>query len=217
MLPFICQIGQGALAAFAADIADAVCGRRAEPILHPGVTGRLGAGASLSAPPFTAQQVSLHKAGAAVLNDQELCSPSFSAGLCRVWTVSWPPQAWGAAGWASRCRQCPPPPPPPHGYLQRALAMGALRAQLQSHSRPTSTRQTQWRRKRRNAAEPAAALPLKAVTCSSTGNRQRFGLCPSVGGSRYTPATRHASSSSRRETTSTQTRDVQGSRVFPVE
>lgn len=76
-LPFIWQIRPGALAAFAADHADAVCSRRAEAILHPHVTGRLGAGASLSAPPIPSRQALLHEAAATVLNKLELCSSPF--------------------------------------------------------------------------------------------------------------------------------------------
>lgn len=187
MLPFIWQIRQGVLAVFEADDADAVCGCRADPILHPSVTGHLGAGASLSAPPFPSRQALLCKAAATVFNKLELCSSPFwhlsaRLGQCPVHRRHRePPGRLPGAGGAHHHRTC----------ICRALAMQALHAQLQGHSRPTkqelllltSTRQTQWRR--RKAAELAMALPLKAVTCSFTGR-----LCPSVGGSWYAPATR---------------------------
>lgn len=216
MLPFICQIRQGALAAFAADGADAVCGRRAEPILHPGVTGRLGAGASLSAPPFTARQASLRKAAAVVLNDQELCSPRFSAGLCRVWTVSWPPQAWGAAGWASRCRQCPPPPPPPHGYLQ-STCNGSPACPAPGPQQTHINEADSVEEEEEECLRAGSGLALESRYLLFHWQPPKVWALPVSRRGPVHPATRHASSSSRREMSSTQTRDVQGSRVFPVE
>lgn len=166
-LPFIWQIRPGALAAFAADHADAVCSRR----------GRLGAGASLSAPPIPSRQALLHEAAATVLNKLELCSSPFQqlsagSGQCpshrrRTELLGGLPGVGGAHHHHHH-----------HTGICRALAMQALHAQKThragaplAHIKTDSVEEEECHRAGIN-------LALKAITCSSTGSHQRFGLCP---------------------------------------